>query len=355
MSNEVFKDLDARIKTFNRDNKKSFKKDYSKKPDSQKQPPSGSINEMTVKFRDSVAEMFIQCISDDAKQEQWHSGWATYMETPVNGITNVRYRGINRLYLMMLMMRNGWTDNRFMTFRQAEKAHYTIKKGSKSVLVEYWFPYDFTNEKTLTWDEYNEMTSKTEDGEESPKIGLTAKYFHVFHASQINGIPELKQQPVETIEPNLLISRISKEMGVPILHDGKNNAYYQLDTDDIHLPPLNAFLSAYDYAWAALHELGHATGSPTRLNRNQAGNFGSEEYAKEELIAEITSTFMSPQLGPTAMCRDYGNHRAYVQSWIKAIKDDARHKVLFDAIKEAEKASDYMQSFLKKEVEQNGQ
>ena len=306
---------------------------------------SNYTSESNKEFRDNVARMFIECIDKSAVQEKWHSGWATYMETPVNGITNVRYRGINRLYLMMLMMRNDWTDNRFMTFRQAEKEHYTIKKGSKSVLVEYWFPFDFTNEKTLTWDEYNEMTRKTEDVEESPKIGLTAKYFHVFHASQVNGIPEFKQQPAETIEPNLLISRISKEMGVSILHDGNNNAYYRLDTDDIHLPPLNSFLSAYDYASTALHELGHATGSPSRLNRNQAGNFGSEEYAREELIAEITSIFMSVHLGPVAMCRDYGNHKAYIQTW-KAIQADSRHKALFDAIKEAERASDYLEKFI---------
>lgn len=303
-------------------------------------------SESNKEFRDSVAKMFIACIDKCDVQETWHSGWTTYMEAPVNAITNVKYRGINRLYLMMIMMQNGWTDNRFMTFRQAEKAHYTIKKGSKSVLVEYWFPYDFTNDKALTWEEYNELNSTSEDGEESPKIGLTAKYFHVFHATQINGIPEFKQKSVETIEPNLLISRISKEMGVPILHDGNNNAYYRLDTDDIHLPPLNAFLSAYDYGCAVMHEFAHATGSPTRLNRNQKGNYGSEEYAREELVAEITSTFMSTHLGPVGMCRDYGNHKAYIQSWIQAIQADSRHKALFDAIKEAERASDYLEKYL---------
>ena len=347
MSNEVFKDLNARIKTFNKDYKKSSKKDYSKK----------SNNEMTVKFRDSVAEMFVQCISDDAKREQWHRGWGVSFEAPINAASQTAYRGINKLFLMLVMLSNGWTDNRFITMSQANKQGYKVKKGSKSFKVEYWFPFDYTNNKSLTWEEFRVLEQSSMVSDSNVKFGLKAKYFNVFHASQIDGIPQLEPVTKNDIHHDEIIEKISSGMSVKIQNDGGDKAYYSSTTDDIHLPKTFSFLSDYDYAATALHELAHASGAENRLNRDSLKDYNSSEAVRafEELIAEITSCFMSANLGIPQETRDYGTHRAYVQSWIKAIKDDARHKVLFDAIKEAEKASDYMQSFLKKEVEQNGQ
>ena len=200
------------------------------------------------------------------------------------------------------------------------------------------------------------MEQSSMESDNKAKIGLKAKYFNVFHASQIDGIPELEPVIKNGIHPDEIIAKISSSMSVKIQNDGGDKAYYSSTTDDIHLPKVFSFLSDYDYAAAALHELAHASGAEKRLNRNSLKDYNSSESIRafEELIAEITSCFMSANLGIPQETRDYGNHRAYVQSWIKAIKDDARHKVLFDAIKEAEKASDYMQSFLKTEVEQNG-
>ena len=305
-----------------------------------KQVKNQVTNEVSKEFRDTVANMFVEFINSKATQDEWHSGLGTCIDTPVNAISNIKYRGINRLYLMMLMQKNNWTDNRFLTFRQAEKEHYVVKKGSKSALVEYWFPYDFSKDKPLSWEEYNKILQADNNDKEKTKVGLTAKYFHVFNASQIAVIPE-KSQSVGNIEPTLIISRLTKEMGINIYHDSESNAFYKADTDDIHLPPLNSFVSAYDYALKVLHELIFAAGSVKRLNIFQNGTY---DLAQEELIVEIATIFMSQRLGQIGVCRNYENN--HVQSWINLIQSDTKHKALFNAIKEAEKVTDYLEKFL---------
>ncbi len=304
-------------------------------------------NEVSKEFRDTVANMFIEFINSKATQDKCHSGLETCIDTPVNAISNIKYRGINRLYLLMLMQKYNLTDNRFLTFRQAEKERYMVKKGSKSILVEYWFPIDMESNKVITWEEYSKIQQTGTDKKENSNIVLTAKYFHVFNASQISGIPE-KSQSVGNIEPTLIINRLAKEMGVKICYDSENIAFYKADTDDIHLPPLNSFISAYDFASTVLLALIHATGSQKRLNRFKDTSLSVEENTKEELIAEIASIFLTQHLGAVGECIDHGNHKIkeYLQSWIKAINADRKHKYLMDCIKEAEKISNYLEKFL---------
>ena len=320
---------------------------------------SGSSNEMTRVFRDGIAKMFIECIKEGAVREDWHRGWGIVFEGPVNGATGTKYKGINRLYLTLILLllqkKNGWdvVDNRFMTLSQCRKAGYKVIKGSKSVKVEYWFPYDYLNEHPLTWEEFNDLREQMEKNgknvpeDEKVSVGLKARYYSVFHASQIEGIPEYKTNlELHDIHPDAIVNQIADGMKVQIINDGHNRAFYNPSSDTVHLPPVGSFLSDYDYAATALHELCHSTGHVSRLYRDQTGSFGSEAYAYEELVAEIGSTMMSFHLGTPQNTRDYGNHRAYVQSWINAINSDSKHKVLTDAIKEAEKAVDYMEKFI---------
>ena len=310
-------------------------------------------NEQTRQFRNTIAQMFLQCIQEGAVKEDWHKGWGASFSAPVNYATGKKYKGINRLYLTLVLLKLGTMDNRFMTLSQCRKAKYKVMKGSKSFKVEYWFPYDFVNQRGLTWQEYEELLQKQEELGKNPaedeviKVGLKARYFSVFHASQIEGIPEfVPDVTLNDIHPDKIVQQIADGMKVSLKHDGNGRAYYQPATDSVHLPAINIFLSNYDYAVTALHELCHSTGHPSRLARDQTGSFGSEAYAFEELVAEIGSVMMSYHLGTPQNTRDYGNHKAYVQSWCNLIKSDSKHKVLFDAIKQAEKAADFMESVL---------
>lgn len=312
-----------------------------------------SSNDKTREFRDNIAQMFIDCVKEGAVRQDWHKGWGASFEAPYNYATGQKYKGINRLYLTLVLLKLQTQDNRFMTLAQCRKEGFKVFKGSKSFKIEFWFPYDFINQKGLTWKEYEELLQKQEElginptEDEEIKVGLKARYFSVFHASQIDGIPEfVPPSAPHDIHPDRVVQQIADGMKVPISFDGQGRAYYNPVTDSIHLPSIQTFLSDYDYAVTALHELCHSTGHPSRLNRDQTGKFGSESYAFEELVAEIGSAMMGFYLGTPGNNKDYGNHKSYVQSWVNVIKTDGRHKILFDAIKRAEKAADFMERFI---------
>jgi antirestriction protein ArdC len=132
---------------------------------------------------------------------------------------------------------------------------------------------------------------------------------------------------------------------VEIRHDQADQAFYRPATDRIHLPGRESFPSADAYFSTALHELGHATGHPSRLGRDLAHPFGSEGYAKEELRAEIASLIMGDELG---IGHDPGQHAAYVGSWIKILKDDP--KEILRASRDAEQIHRYVTALEKGRV-----
>ena len=130
-------------------------------------------------------------------------------------------------------------------------------------------------------------------------------------------------------------------MGVPISYHQTARAFYRPIEDRIYLPYRQQFNSEYAYASTALHELSHATGAEHRLNRKQGGEFGTEPYAYEELVAEISSCFLSSEL-PIGQTEEHlKNHKAYVQSWIQGIKEQP--EALFRAVKDAEQAAAYLE------------
>ena len=170
---------------------------------------------------------------------------------------------------------------------------------------------------------------------------LRAKYSTVFNAAHIEGLPERKLETQNDISADELIAKLSENMGVEILHDGGDRAFYRPKEDKIHLPVPGAFSSDYAYNSTALHELAHSTGAPHRLNRNFGGGFGSESYAYEELIAEITSCFMSTNLNLEQDAIHLDNHKAYIQSWVQSVRE--KPESLAKAIAEAEKTAAYME------------
>ena len=144
----------------------------------------------------------------------------------------------------------------------------------------------------------------------------------------------------EDIQMDEMVQRLSDGMGVPILLDGGDQAYYSPHQDKIHLPTLGSFENEYAFNATALHELSHSTGHPSRLNRPQTGMFGTAQYAYEELVAEMCSCFMGFGLQAEADSRHIENHKAYVQSWIQAIRE--KPETLIKAIKDAQGAANFM-------------
>ena len=295
-------------------------------------------------YRAELANAFAHVLEE--KGLEWRKEWRGQGgSAPHNGITKANYRGCNAFWLSLVSMMKGYDDPRWVTMIQImdndgkyhpnEKWH--LKKGSKATYVEYWYPYDIAGKKALTWEQYHQELA---GGRSDKEFRLSTRYTAVFNANDIEGMPELQITDNPDISQDELIRKLSDGMGVEILTDGGDQAYYSLIQDKIHLPAPGSFESEYAFNATALHELSHSTGHPRRLNRTQSAFFGTEEYAYEELVAEMCSCFMGAELQAEATPQHIKNHKAYVQSWIQAIRE--KPETLVKAIKDAQAATNYM-------------
>lgn len=301
------------------------------------------------KLREQIAEQFLSALKEE--QLPWHAMWVS--QRPKNAISGKNYRGINSMWLSFVSQVKGYSDYRWCTYKQAQDKGWQVKKGEKAVQIEYWRLYDKAQKKYIESSEARAIVDADPDREKD--IILSVRFYSVFNGEQIEGIPELAVSTytdIETIRDQRDVLLNNMELS---FHEGGTQAFYRPSEDSITMPPDTYFEDSYGYMSTFLHECGHATGHEKRLNRDLSGRFGSESYAKEELRAEIASAFTSQALGFGLMGADLysamDNHKAYIQSWIKAIEDQPNE--LFAAIKDAEKISDYLLEkgeFLKEEI-----
>ena len=139
---------------------------------------------------------------------------------------------------------------------------------------------------------------------------------------------------------NLRVRELLDRHQPKVHHDGGNRAFYSVAADSIHLPKHHTFRDDVSYQATLLHELAHWTGAKHRLDRDQTGRFGSQDYAKEELVAELSSLFISERLGIGLGRQHEEQHAGYLQSWMRALEDDA--KCLFRAASQAEKVMTFL-------------
>lgn len=295
-------------------------------------------------YRRELADSFANILEE--KGLEWRKEWRGIGGgNPQNGVTKANYKGCNAFWLSLVSIMRDYDDPRWVTMTQImdkdnryhpnEKWH--LKKGSKATYVEYWYPYDVANKKALTWPEYRQELA---DGRSEKEFTFSTRYTAVFNAKDVEGMPEFKAIYNPDISQDELIKKLSESMGVTILSDGGDMAYYSPSQDKIHLPAPESFVNEYAYNATALHELSHSTGHPMRLNRPQGAFFGTEQYAYEELVAEMSSCFMGSELKIEATDKHIENHKAYVQSWIQAIRE--KPETLVKAIKDAQAAANYM-------------
>jgi antirestriction protein ArdC len=276
-------------------------------------------------YRKEVTDDIIRMLEEGAApwQRPWEAGEAGRM--PYNPTTNKPYRGGNVIALMIAGMRRGYTDPRWMTYRQASEKGWQVRKGEKASHVEFWEA---------------KPGSREEDAPEDEKRSrLVHRVYSVFNAQQIDGIPSLITKPRESWEVSDAAERIMRDSRADIRYGG-DRAYYRKDTDHVQLPDREYFADAPGFYGTAIHELIHWTGGAKRLNRPtlmESKSFGDQAYAKEELRAEIGSMMLSAEQG---IPHDPSQHAAYVASWVKALKDDKNE--IFRAASDASKACDYL-------------
>lgn len=280
---------------------------------------------------EKIAEQIAEAI--EQQQAPWQKPWKPGIPyIPFNPTTGKQYQGINTL----ILMNTPYADPRWMTFIQAQKAGYSIKKGAKAHNIIYWKTSDI--EEVVIDEQGN--TEKTEVMLEKPR----AYWSQVFNASDIEGIPPLQPAQVFQWEPIDKAEELLSQSGAVIRHDS-NSAFYNPTLDEIHLPAKENFESSIGYYQTALHELGHWTGHPDRLNRPIMNKFGTTAYAKEELVAEITSVMTGGYTGLGYEPKQ--QNISYIKSWAKKIRNDPT--IILQAAAEADKATKFIIGQLQQE------
>ncbi|MGA5726578.1 zincin-like metallopeptidase domain-containing protein, partial [Ralstonia thomasii] len=291
-------------------------------------------------YRQALTEKLIEQLKEGTAP--WQKPWEARTgadRLPYNAVTGKPYRGINSLWLSSVAMANGFDDPRWATFKQAQSQDWQIRKGSKGVRIEY---YVFTEQRGVT-----DAQGRPVLDEEGKQKKITVELDRpirttavVFHVSQMDNVPELDRGPRQyEWDPVERAEQILGASGARILHDQNDRAFYTSMRDEIHMPGRDQFPTQAAYYGTALHELGHWTGHESRLNRKLGNSFGSPDYAKEELRAELASYFLADQLG---IPHEPGQHAAYVNSWIQALEQD--HNEIFRAAADAQKITEYVLS-----------
>lgn len=254
----------------------------------------------------------------------WQKPWTGIRAGAYNRVSKKPYSMINQ----MLLKHTG----EYATFKQWQDLGGHVKKGEKSEIVVFW--------KILE----KEETDKETEEKEVKKIPML-RYYNVFHISQVEGVKPL-ERPFAEVEPiaegdKIIIDYITREH-IDFVECASNEAYYSPSQDRVVVPMKEQYKAINEYYSTTFHELTHSTGHQSRLNRLQTGAvaaFGGEEYSKEELVAEIGSASLMDMLG-IETTKTFRNSTAYIQSWLKVLKND--NKFIVSAAGKAEKAVNYI-------------
>lgn len=254
--------------------------------------------------------------------------WNPYGLMPMNPISNVTYKGGNRLRLTNAVMKNDYKDPRWMTLKQLSSQGYHKKPSESGVLCEKWI----FEKKERKKDENGKIVEEV-----TPLERPIVSYFLVYNAEQVLNFPPLAKEPGMKDPSFDFIDKFMASSECPINESSQPKACYIPSLDKICLPPRDAFRDPISFTKTVLHEMGHSTGHSSRLNRNLSGLFGSPEYSKEELRAELSSLFIGSDFRIPVDESHLEDHSAYLASWIHVLQDDPNE--LFRAAADAEKIS----------------
>ena len=253
----------------------------------------------------------------------WDPSKCAAAKSPMNPVTGRSYRGVNALALALSPLAFAG-DPRWMTYRQAAERGWQVRKGEKGAIVFFY--------KKL------ELRDRQGDDDERRTIPLLRAYT-VFHASQIDGVPELGGAEGRETRPRADRRRRPHR-------EGERRPGRDRRRPRVLRPRATTFACRRTKLSRprqrgnnVLHELGHASGAPHRLNRDLSGHFGDTAYSREELRAELASYFVGSALDLPC---DVPNHVSYIQSWIKVLKSDTRE--IFRAAADASRIADWILS-----------
>ena len=259
----------------------------------------------------------------------WQKPWSG-TQGAISHTTGKRYSLLNQMLL-------GCRSGEFITFKEAQREGGHIRKGEKASMIVFWKFLDAAKR-----DDDGNVVHGT-DGKPVMESVPFLRYYNVFHIDQCEGIqPRFAEDPTpgEHLSPDDAAEQIVQDYahhsGVKITVEHSDRAFYQPSTDSVTVPELAQFTSIAEYYSTLFHELTHSTGHASRLNRLcKEAHFASEAYSKEELIAELGAAFLVNHAG-LETSSSFRNSAGYIQSWLKALKDDKR--LIVSAAGKADKA-----------------
>ena len=263
----------------------------------------------------------------------WSQPWNAETDMPRNLSTKKPYRGIN----IWLLLGHGYTSPFWVSFKQSKRLGGSIKKGEKGTPVVFWKWLDEKNP---------EEPNPEGQGKPPQKRAPLLRYYRVFNVEQTT-IPQEKLPVIEnpsgtSFTPLEKCEKIVCEMpDKPAIHKGGAGAFYRPSRDLVTVPGPEAFKFAEEYYSTLFHELSHATGHPSRLDRKTITDiapFGSPSYSREELIAEIGAAFLCGTAGIENVTIE--NSAAYIKGWLKVLESD--NKMIVIASSRAQKAAEYI-------------
>ena len=296
---------------------------------------------------DEYHRQFAEGIIEQIRQgtAPWQKPWGPGERVlPANVDTGRSYRGGNSLHLAAVQQERGYGDVRWGTYRQIQARDGQVRKGEQGTRI-----LSFQDHRKIAVNDERGRPKRDNEGKrvyrherlQAPFV----RQYTVFNAEQADGLPA---RPAPAAEPLWKVhqqaEQVLEDSGVPVRHVAGDRAFYNLNRDEIVLPERGQFPSANHYYQTALHELGHSTGHPERMNRPTliegiGEGFGSPAYAKEELRAEISAMMTGERVG---VGHDPSRGAAYVEGWVAALEEDPRE--IRRAAADAQKISDFVLS-----------
>jgi antirestriction protein ArdC len=260
----------------------------------------------------------------------WRKPWHAAAGQPISMSTDQPYRGFNPFLLALTAAEEGYASPYWGTYRQIASLGGHVRTCERSTVVVFW--------KQAEAEQRDPQT-----GEITVKTVPVLRYYRVFNAAQADHLPgRFHPAPGEhraIAEPQVVLDRYLAR-GPRLVHVAGDRADYHPATDTIRLAQPGQFRSAEYYYATAFHEAGHSTGHPARLNRPGIAafdHFGSGRYAREELIAQMTSALLCAQTGIDNDAT-FADSVGYIASWLTALDND--HKLVITAAAQAQRACD---------------
>jgi antirestriction protein ArdC len=274
--------------------------------------------------------------------EEWEKPWVCSSNPPMNPTTKKAYEGINFLWLCWRKDKRKFNTNKWITFKQAKALKATVIKGAKAeeiIFFEMLIRHKETKKK-ITFEVYSKLSKENQKNFEKTPI---LKTFPVFNVAEVQNLPEdfyqEKRKVFEWSERNAIAENLVRSHeDLKLINRYQKRAYYSVTEDEVVMPLHEQFEIQEDYYATLFHELGHWTGAEKRLNRDSLLKVGNENYAIDELVAELTSVFMNAKIGIEV---PLSRSAAYIKYWKEYISLDDGN--FYKVVRQAIKAVKYLQ------------